>query len=200
MLIEVAQAPLAPVSLHIPPAYGAIANDDRGSAILDAPVGYTLQTTRIHAGWSMFLQTLHNHALPGAYAQFDGRGRLAFLDQNPVLALFTDHQISGAEERLQDAETLPSFPRWTAIAWEVIRKAMRDPICDRRRVPGWSHGKFISAVAPAAVNQQLGSFWNWPVYCGDWDGPMMQEADALARRILGPPVSDDDMLVAYRMP
>jgi hypothetical protein len=200
MLIEVAQAPLVPMRLSIHPVYQAIAEDGRGGAILDAPVGYSRQTTRIHAGWSMFLQTLHNHPLMGGYAQFDTRERLAFLDENPVLAVFTDQPVPVAANGWKDVATFRSFLHRNGITWVVIRKILRDPICDRQRVPGWSLGKLITLVAPAAVNGELRSFWNWPVYCGDWDGARMQEADALARDTLGDPVWDDDVLVAYRVP
>lgn len=201
MVVEVVQAPLTPVPLRIHPVYEAIRNDSAGEAVLDAPIRYTLESTPQNAGRSMYLQTLHNRPLVGGYTNFDGRKRLSFLEQNRVVRLFSDRWIPRNEGSLDGTEGLPSFLADHRIGWLILRKAMREDMCDqgRTRIPGWTCKKFINLVAPAVVNKELRSVWQWPVYCGDWDEQKIQRADALVRSILGPPVWDDDGLVAYRV-
>jgi hypothetical protein len=203
MLVETVQAPLTPLPLRIHPVYETIQRDNRGGAILDAPIGYTLDTTRIHAGRSMYLQILHNHPLVGGHTMFEGRKRLAFLEQNPVLKHFMDHWIRRDEEIPNGAaEGLRSLLAKHRIDWIILRKGMRDEVCDQRqkRIPGWSRRKFVNLVAPAALNEELRVLWHDPgSYCWDWDALKAQKADALVRRTLGPPVSNDAELTAYRV-
>jgi len=204
-LLEVLQAPLTPVPYRIHPVYQAILGDHSGRAILDAPIGYTIETTRVHAGFSMFLQTFHGHPLVGGYTQFDDKGRVRFLDANPVLGLFTDrwspppHDV-GEPEILEPEGTLRTFLTEHHVGWVVARKGMRDSSCDEKRLSGWSWTKFAHLVAPAAVNPQLQALWGRQLYCGTWDAARAEKTEALLRRTLGPPQWDDAVLVGYRLP
>lgn len=199
LLIEALQAPITPIPLRVHPVYAVIERDGIAGPILDAPIGYGYGTTKMHAGWSMYLQTFHRRPLVGGYTNFDGRKRLAFLAENPVLALFTDGWTPRADGVPHLEENLQSFLAKYQISWIILRKRMRDQVCDQPRMPGWSFQKFADLVAPAGVNGQLQAFRSWAVYCGDWDVSMVQKTDTLVRRVLGPPVWNDAELVAYRV-
>lgn len=196
MLVEVFQPTLTPVAVSIHPVYEAIRREGQRGAVLDAPIGYTRESSPRHAGWSMYLQTLHGRPLVGGYTQFDGRKRLTFLAQNPVLNLFMERWTPRAKDIPDgvEEEELRSFLAEQHVSWIILRKGVRDPKCDQRRVPGWTVQKLIILVAPAVVNEGLGA--GWP-YCGDWEIP---KADTLVRRTVGPPVWDDAELIAYRVP
>ena len=199
ILAETLQAPLAPVPVRFHPVYEAIQYDGKEGVILDAPIGYTRESTPHHAGWSMYLQTLHNKPLVGGYTQFDGRQRLAFLDQNPVLKLFTDRSTPQPENIPDGVDELRAFLTQYHVRWIILRKGMRDPACDLQRIPGWSTQKLMTLLAPAVLNGTLQTMWHPPPYCGDWDTAKAQQADVLVRRTVGQPVWDDDELVAYQV-
>jgi hypothetical protein len=203
MLVEFFQGPFTPTPLRIHPVYEAIRRDAQTDAILDAPIGYTQDTTRINAGRSMFLQTFHHHPLVGGHTQFDGKERLAFLGRHPELVPFIDHWVPRDDEVPEGTEeALRSFVTRYRIGWIILRKSMRDPACEDRseRVLGWSMRKFVNLVAPAVMNEELRALWKGRGnYCWGWDAARASKADALVRRTLGPPVWDDAELTAYRL-
>lgn len=204
ILVEVLHVPFTPRPIPVNPAYDAIRHEPSGSAVLDAPVGYSLDTPRIHAGRAMFLQTYHGHPIVGANTQFDTRRRLAFLERHPVLRVFVDYWEPREEDIPEGAaQELRSFLSRYRIGWVMLRKGMRDAACDRAktRTAGWSSQKFLNLVAPAVVNREFRAIGRDLVlyYCSDWDAARARKADALVRQVLGPPVWDDAELSAYRV-
>jgi len=198
MLIEVVQAPLTPVPLRIHPVYEGIRRDGVEGAILNGPTRYTTAGV-YHTGRSMYFQTLHDRPLVGGFTNFDTRSRVAYVELNPVLALFMEH--SGRAENTPDGvEDLRAFLAKHQVRWIILQKSTRDPLCDQRRIPGWSMRRFLNLVAPALVNEEVSTFRGEPgKYCGSWDAVELQKANALVRRTLGPPLWDDAELVAYRV-
>lgn len=198
MLVEVVQAPLSPMPLRIHPVYEQIQRSGTGGAILDAPIRYTVDEVPYYAGQTMYLQTLYNHPLTGGYSMFDTTGRLEALAQHPLLAFFRDRTTTGVEN-LPDGEEFRTFLAMHQISWIILRKQVGDLVYDQRQ-PGWSVPKFLNLLAPALVNEEVQAVWKKSSrYDGTWDAARVRKADALVRRMLGPPVWDDAELVAYRV-
>jgi hypothetical protein len=200
MLLEAALVPLSPEPVRIHPVYEAIRDADTNGAVLEAPIQYRWGSVAHNAGRSMYLQTVHNRPLVGGYTQFDGRRRLAFLDENPVLMLFTDQWTSLAGDLPDLDERLRAFLRSYDIGWIVLQKHLRARICDPDWRPGWSARKLLILLAPSVVNPELEYLWGrGGYYCSDWEFGKVQRVNALLRRSLGPPLWDDAELAAYRV-
>jgi hypothetical protein len=196
LLAEVCQAPLPVSAYRVHPAYSMIERDAAGS-VLDAPLGYTINSYRVHDGETLYLQTRHRRPVISGYTQFDSRKRLAFLEQNPVLQTFMDRPVSPTD-RAPDPEALQAFLNEHQVRWVLLRKGLRTDQCDRRRTSGWSLQKLGLFLAPARWNKGLREAWSSEPYCGGWDSARAKAADELMRRVAGPPVWDDGELTAYR--
>jgi len=201
-LFEFLQAPLRPVSLKRHPLLDIIRREGDRGAVLDAPIGYTWGSNIVYAGRSMYLQTIHERPMVGGYTQFDGKRRIAFLDQNPALHLFMAEKRPRFSDQPRWEKTLRSFLADHGIAWVILRRGLareKDPACDEPRPLGWTSPRLAAAVAPAVFNRELRSVWHWRGHCLDWDAHRAQKLEPLLGRIVGPPAWEDDELVAYRV-
>jgi hypothetical protein len=213
-LLELFQGPFKAKDARLHPVYEAVKREGSGGAVLDAPLWFSRDNQPMHAGRSLFYQVHHQQPLFGGYTQFSARSRLSVVERHPVIKRFMENVAppdANESARFLDEDSLEragaglrTLLKEYPIHWIILHKPRRDPECDQplEEPAILSRNGLLTLLTPAVVNPKVRNLWVPAHFCwnwGDWDVGKAQKADALVRRVLGPPMWEDAVLVAYRV-